>query len=398
MNNLNSVLLEGNLCRDPELRYTPKGTPVCTLVVASNRSYKVEGERHEEVSFVEATTWGKLATVCAEHLAKGRGVRVVGRQKQERWEDGDGNTRAKIVIVAEHVEFQPRRRAAGGGRGSRRRAGRGRPPSWHRNRAVGQGGSGQYPAAGGWRGGANRARRPRPAALPLPGSLASEPMFYFDPMRVRPSFLVRCCWIAALGALLMPMVAGCAASPEERTAGATPAPTSIGPCVAVDRELAATATLVRGAGRYHLVLVAAGAGTQRSVAGALELTENEPPLRRLAPTGVRADDAVLAPLYGWAAIDLAAVDAVEMGDIGSRDPLRPGVLVLEQRPAGAAPVAITLRFGSIANRRDGKAAVDGGYFALHVAHVDPHGSFAGSWVSGVHARRVSGHFCATLLR
>ena len=97
MNNLNSVLLEGNLCRDPELRYTPKGTAVCTLVVASNRSYKVDSERHEEVSFVEATTWGKLATVCAEHLAKGRGVRVVGRLKQERWEDGDGNARAKLV-------------------------------------------------------------------------------------------------------------------------------------------------------------------------------------------------------------------------------------------------------------------------------------------------------------
>ena len=113
MNNLNSVLLEGNLCRDPELRYTPKGTPVCTLVLASNRSYKVDGERHEEVSFVETTTWGKLATVCAEHLAKGRGVRVVGRLKQDRWEDADGNARAKVVIVAEQVEFQPRRSAAG---------------------------------------------------------------------------------------------------------------------------------------------------------------------------------------------------------------------------------------------------------------------------------------------
>ena len=113
MNNLNSVLLEGNLCRDPELRYTPKGTPVCTLVLASNRSYKVEGERQEEVSFVETTTWGKLATVCAEHLAKGRGVRVVGRLKQDRWEDPEGNARAKVVIVAEQVEFQPRRSAAG---------------------------------------------------------------------------------------------------------------------------------------------------------------------------------------------------------------------------------------------------------------------------------------------
>ena len=111
-NNLNSVLLEGNLTRDPELRYTPSGTPVCTLVVSTCRAYKIEGERIEEVSFIEANTHGKLATVCAEHLTKGRGVRVVGRIKQERWEDVDGNSRSKVVIVAEHVEFQPRRAAA----------------------------------------------------------------------------------------------------------------------------------------------------------------------------------------------------------------------------------------------------------------------------------------------
>ena len=111
MNNLNSILLEGNLTRDPELRYTPKGTPVCTLVLSSVRTYKLDGERHEEVSFIEASTAGKLATVCAEHLQKGRGVRVVGRIKQERWEDADGNTRSKVLIVSEHVEFQPVRRA-----------------------------------------------------------------------------------------------------------------------------------------------------------------------------------------------------------------------------------------------------------------------------------------------
>ena len=109
VNNLNSILLEGNLSREPELRYTPQGTPICTLVVASNRTYKVDGERVEEVSFVEGVTVGKLATVCAEHLHKGRGVRLVGRIKQERWEDAAGNSRAKVVIVAEHVEFQPQR-------------------------------------------------------------------------------------------------------------------------------------------------------------------------------------------------------------------------------------------------------------------------------------------------
>ena len=112
MNNLNSVLLEGNLCRDPELRYTPAGTPTCTLVLASNRTYRVEGERTEEVSFFEATTWGKLAEVCHEHLHKGRGIRVVGRLKQERWDDPHGNARSKVVVVAEQVEFQPQRQPA----------------------------------------------------------------------------------------------------------------------------------------------------------------------------------------------------------------------------------------------------------------------------------------------
>ena len=110
MNNLNSILLEGNLAREPELRYTPEGNPTCSLVVTSQRSYKVGGERQEEVSFIESVTVGKLATVCAQYLHKGRGVRVVGRLKQERWEDPDGNARAKVVIVAEHVEFQPKRR------------------------------------------------------------------------------------------------------------------------------------------------------------------------------------------------------------------------------------------------------------------------------------------------
>ena len=110
MNNLNSILLEGNLAREPELRYTPAGTPECTLVVASSRTWKDAGGRQEEVSFIETTTTGKLAMVCAEHLKKGRGIRVVGRIKQERWEDDAGNARSKVVITAEHVEFQPERR------------------------------------------------------------------------------------------------------------------------------------------------------------------------------------------------------------------------------------------------------------------------------------------------
>lgn len=202
-------------------------------------------------------------------------------------------------------------------------------------------------------------------------------------------------WTGALGALVLllaPMVASCAGGAEQR------APTPIASCIAREGALPADATLIRAAGRYHLTLITADDSGERSVTGGLELTANEPALRRLpAGAGQRPDETVLLPLHGWAAIDLAAVDALEIGDIASRDPLQPGVLVLEQRPAAAAPVAITLRFGSIANRRDAAGAVDGGYMALHVSHVTPWGSFAGTWSSGVHARRISGHFCATRL-
>ncbi|MDE0027612.1 MAG: hypothetical protein OXP69_24625 [Spirochaetaceae bacterium] len=208
-------------------------------------------------------------------------------------------------------------------------------------------------------------------------------------------------WIVALCALLAPVAGGCAGGAEERAPRVPAGPTAISACGAREGELPAGATLVRGAGRYHLTLVTVRDGAERSAMGTLELADNEPSLRRLPETGDAsadtADSTVLLPLYGWAAIDLAAVDALEIGDIGSRDPLQPGVLVLEQRPAANAPVAITLRFGSLANRRHGPQAVDGGYMALHVAHVAEWGSFAGTWSSGVHARRASGHFCATRL-
>jgi single-strand DNA-binding protein len=108
MNNLNSILLEGNLVRDPELRYTPKGVPVCSFSVACNRYFKQEEELQEEVSYFDVTTWNRLAEVCNEYLRKGRGVRVVGRLKQDRWEDTEGKTRSKVHIVAEHVEFKPK--------------------------------------------------------------------------------------------------------------------------------------------------------------------------------------------------------------------------------------------------------------------------------------------------
>ena len=107
MNNLNSILIEGNLVREPVFRSTPKGTPVCTFSLASNRFFKQDSGLEKEVSFFEVETWAKLAEVCNSMGKKGRGVRVVGRLKQDRWTGNDGKQRSRIAIVAEHVEFRP---------------------------------------------------------------------------------------------------------------------------------------------------------------------------------------------------------------------------------------------------------------------------------------------------
>ncbi|MDR2786429.1 MAG: single-stranded DNA-binding protein [Treponema sp.] len=107
MNNLNSILIEGNIVRDPLYRTTPKGTHVCTFTLASNRYFKQDSGFEKEVGFFDVETWSKLADTCYDQGHKGRGVRVVGRLKQDRWNGPDGKPRTKISIVAEHVEFRP---------------------------------------------------------------------------------------------------------------------------------------------------------------------------------------------------------------------------------------------------------------------------------------------------
>ncbi|MFZ4615632.1 MAG: single-stranded DNA-binding protein [Rectinemataceae bacterium] len=107
MNSLNSILLEGNLTRDPESRTTPAGTQVCNFSVASNRFYKQNDSFEKETSFFDVEAWARLGQTCAETLRKGRGVRVVGRLKQDRWTDPEGKSKSKVKIVAEHVEFKP---------------------------------------------------------------------------------------------------------------------------------------------------------------------------------------------------------------------------------------------------------------------------------------------------
>ncbi|MDR0561921.1 MAG: single-stranded DNA-binding protein [Spirochaetaceae bacterium] len=106
-NNLNSILIEGNLVRDPLLRSTPKGTQVCTFSLASNRFFKQDTGLEREVSFFDVETWSKLAENCYHLGHKGRGVRIVGRLKQDRWTGSDGKQHSRVTIVAEHVEFRP---------------------------------------------------------------------------------------------------------------------------------------------------------------------------------------------------------------------------------------------------------------------------------------------------
>ena len=181
------------------------------------------------------------------------------------------------------------------------------------------------------------------------------------------------------------LLAACATSADPPRA-----PAGIAACVAETGTLSVDATLEEAAGSYLLTLVAPAAnGGPITVSGSLQLVPNEAPLRLFA-------EGVTTPLFGWVEIELQAVGALEIGDAGSRDPLRPGVLVLEQRLASAAVPEITLRLGSLANQRTGRGAFDGGYLALHVGHVEA-GSFSGRWVSGVHATRIKGHFCATLV-
>jgi len=106
MNDLNSILIEGNLVRDPEFKKSPTGTAICKFSIATSRWYKGSQGAEKEVGFFDIETWAKLAEACQEKGKKGRGCRVVGRLKQDRWNDQDGKARSKVVIVAEHVEFK----------------------------------------------------------------------------------------------------------------------------------------------------------------------------------------------------------------------------------------------------------------------------------------------------
>jgi single-strand DNA-binding protein len=107
MPNLNRVLLMGNLTRDPELRVTPKGTPICQFGLAINRQWKSDsGEKQEEVIFVDVECWGKQAETVAKYCKKGKPLYVEGRLKLDQWEDKNTKEkRSRMKVVLEQFQF-----------------------------------------------------------------------------------------------------------------------------------------------------------------------------------------------------------------------------------------------------------------------------------------------------
>ena len=112
----NKVILAGNLTRDPELRYTPKGTAIAQLGLAINRVYKTEtGENKEEVTFVDVDAFGRSAEVISQYLKKGRRILIEGRLKFDQWDDKQtGQKRSKLRVVLESFQFMDSQRNEGG--------------------------------------------------------------------------------------------------------------------------------------------------------------------------------------------------------------------------------------------------------------------------------------------
>jgi len=131
MANLNKVMLMGNLTRDPEVRYTPKGTAVAELGLAINRVYSAEnGEKREETTFVDVTLWGRTAEIAGEYLKKGRPVFIEGRLQLDSWDDKQtGQKRSKLKVVGEAMQLMGSRGGGEGGGGGGEYSGGGEPPS-----------------------------------------------------------------------------------------------------------------------------------------------------------------------------------------------------------------------------------------------------------------------------
>ena len=146
MASFNKVILLGNLTRDPEVRYTPKGSAVCDLGIAINRQYTLDsGEKREEVTFVDVVLWSRLAEIAGEYLKKGRPIFIEGRLQLDTWDDKQsGQKRSKLRVIGETMQLLG-----------------GRPPG-----AAGAGGAGE---------GGEEGKASRPKTVPPPKPPAGAP-------------------------------------------------------------------------------------------------------------------------------------------------------------------------------------------------------------------------------
>jgi single-strand DNA-binding protein len=115
MASFNKVILLGNLTRDPEVRYTPKGSAVCDLGIAVNRVYTLDnGEKREEVTYIDVTLWSRLAEIAGEYLKKGRPVFIEGRLQLDTWDDKQsGQKRSKLRVIGESMQLLGSRPSSG---------------------------------------------------------------------------------------------------------------------------------------------------------------------------------------------------------------------------------------------------------------------------------------------
>jgi single-strand DNA-binding protein len=106
MSSLNKVILIGNLTRDPELRTTPKGTPVGEIALALNETYKSQdGKSQERTTYVDVVLWGRQAEVANDYLKKGRQVMVEGKLQLDQWESKEGEKRSRIRVRGDNLQF-----------------------------------------------------------------------------------------------------------------------------------------------------------------------------------------------------------------------------------------------------------------------------------------------------
>ena len=146
---LNKVLLMGNLTRDPEVRYTPKGTAVGDLGLAVNDSYKAQdGTIKETVTFINVEVWGRQAETCKQYLSKGRPVFIEGQLRLDQWETPQGEKKTQLRVRADRVQF-----LGGGGQGGS---------------GGGGGGAGRSSYSGGGGAPGEQAAKPARPAAPAP--------------------------------------------------------------------------------------------------------------------------------------------------------------------------------------------------------------------------------------